>query len=258
VVELEAQGYRSIRQLPGHVELNPVAARQRRAVRSRSVVVETGLAPALAPLDGPLGFLDFETVMPAIPMWPGCAPYETVPVQFSVHLERDGRLEHRAWLAEGDTDPREPLAVALLHATAGARHVLAYHAPFEEQQLLALARAVPHLAAPLRALARRLVDLLPIVRRHVYHPDFHGSFSLKKVLPALVPELGYDDLTIADGLAASRALEGLLLRPPRIDEPGQARLRRDLLRYCERDTLALVRLVRRLRELAGSSAVASE
>jgi predicted RecB family nuclease len=255
VVELESHGFRTIRQVPEHVQLNPVAARQRRAVRSQTVVVEPGLDRVLAQLAGPLAFLDFETIAPAIPRWDGCAPFETVPVQFSVHIERPAPagIEHRAWLAEPGVDPREELAVALLAATAGARHVLAYHAPFEEQQIHALARAVPRVAEPLRQLAGRLVDLLPIVRRHVYHPDFHGSFSLKKVLPALVPELSYEDLGIVDGLAASRVLEHMLLgseSAPPADGTTRAELRRELLRYCERDTLALVRLLRRLRDLA--------
>jgi len=57
----------------------------------------------------------------------------------------------------------------------------------------------------------RLVDLLPIVRSHVYHPDFGGSFSLKAVAPALVPGFTYDDLDIGNGGAASTALESLIL-----------------------------------------------
>jgi predicted RecB family nuclease len=250
VVELEARGYRTIRQVPDYVQLNPVAARQRRAVQAREVVVEPGLKDALANIDGELAFLDFETIMPAIPRWDGCGPYQTTPVQFSVHALRGGRVEHVSWLAEGPEDPRPGLAKALLSATAGAKYVLAYHAPFEEQQIASLARAVPELSEELLALAERLVDLLPIVRRHVYHPNFHGGFGLKKVLPALVPELGYDDLNIADGLAACHTLEALLLRSESFDDETKAKLRRDLSRYCERDTLALVKLLTRLRHLA--------
>lgn len=256
VVELEAQGIRTIRQVPDHIPLNPVAARQRRAVSERRVVVEAGLREDLAVLEGPLAFLDFETIMPAIPPWPGCRPYGQIPVQFSVHRQEGTRVTHHGWIADGSEDPRPALAEALLRATAGARHVLAYHSPFEEQQILSLARAVPHLAAPLRALAERLVDLLPMVRRHVYHPDFHGSFGLKKVLPALVPDLGYEDLGIASGLLASRTLETMLLRPEETDGSAE-QIREDLLRYCERDTLALVRLLAQLRELAADASPAA-
>ena len=89
------------------------------------------------------------------------------------------------------------------------------------------------------------------MRDHVYHPDFGGSFSIKKVLPALVPELGYDDLEIQDGGSASAALETLLLDTDALSAAKRQELRRDLLRYCERDTFAMVRLHERLRALAG-------
>jgi hypothetical protein len=69
----------------------------------------------------------------------------------------------------------------------GARTIVAYHAPFERQCIVQLAEAVPSLAAPLGSIAERLVDLLPIIRNHVYHPDFGGSFSLKRVLPPWCP-----------------------------------------------------------------------
>jgi hypothetical protein len=90
------------------------------------------------------------------------------------------------------------------------------------------------------------------VREHVYHPAFGGSFSLGRVLPALVPGLGYDDLAIGDGALASVAPERLLWSGDAMSPPARARLREDLLRYCTRDTLGLARLLGRLRSLAGS------
>ena len=88
------------------------------------------------------------------------------------------------------------------------------------------------------------------MRDHVYHPDFGGSFSIKKVLPALVPGLGYDDLEIQDGGTAA-AIETLLLDADALTAAQQWSVRRDLLRYCVRDTLGMVRLHERLRALAG-------
>ena len=106
------------------------------------------------------------------------------------------------------------------------------------------------LAAPLHRIADRLVDLLPVVRNHVYHPDFGGSFSLKSVLPAMVPELSYDDLAISEGNMASQELERLLFKEAELTPEAKAQLRSDLLRYCHQDTWGLVRLLRRFRELA--------
>jgi predicted RecB family nuclease len=109
---------------------------------------------------------------------------------------------------------------------------------------------VPRQAAALRDVVSRLVDPLPVVREHVYHPDFDGSFSLKTVLPALVPDLGYTDLAIGDGDTASRELTRLVLADAALPPADRALTREQLLRYCERDTLGMVRVLSRLRELA--------
>jgi hypothetical protein len=185
-----------------------------------------------------------------VPVWPGCHPYEQVPVQFSCHVPGATGLAHHAWLAEGPSDPREAFARALLTACAGARTIVAYNAPFEKGCVVALARALPHLESELTALSSRIVDLLPIVRDNVYHPDFGGSFSIKSVLPALVPGLGYADLEIRDGSAAATTLEALLLDAGSFSPSEHEALRESLLDYCERDTLAMVRLHERLCELS--------
>ena len=126
--------------------------------------------------------------------------------------------------------------------------VLVYSA-FESTQLDQLAERFPDLAPALLRIRDRLFDLLPVVRSHVYHPDFAFSFSIKTVAPALAPGLDWDDLdAIADGASASRALASLAsgLGPPAERE----RLRAALRRYCARDTLALARVHGALREMA--------
>jgi hypothetical protein len=115
-----------------------------------------------------------------------------------------------------------------------------------------LAEAVPELADELEDLAHRIVDLLPIVREHVYHPDFLGSFSLKAVLPALVSELSYADLAIHDGTEASRILETLVLGRDGLALEERTRQEEALRAYCRLDTWGMVRLHERLLELAGA------
>ena len=132
--------------------------------------------------------------------------------------------------------------------------MVAYNAPFERTAIEGLAAACPDLAAGLLGLSHRLVDLLPIVREHVYDPAFGGSFSLKAVLPALVGE-GYGDLAIADGGLASVNLVRLLFEA--VADGERVVLRKNLLAYCARDTWGLVLLLRRLRELATEAAAAS-
>jgi uncharacterized protein DUF2779 len=249
LAELDGQGYRLISDLPDDVQLRPIQDRQRRAVRENRMIVEPALGEALKPFVLPIAFLDFETVGPAIPIWSGCHPYEFVPVQFSCHVQdADGDIVHHEWLADGSDDPRPMLAERLVEACASVRTVVSYHASFERGCVEQLAAAVPALAPALHEIAGHLVDLLPIVRNHVYHPDFGGGFGLKSVLPALVPELRYDDLPIADGGTATLELERLLFSGTELGREDREQLRGDLLRYCARDTWGLVEVLSRLRQ----------
>ena len=84
----------------------------------------------------------------------------------------------------------------------------------------------------------------------VYHPDFHGSFSIKAVLHPLVPELSYNDLVVVDGLVANVEIARLLFVDDRVPPDERDRIRQDLRDYCERDTWAMVKLLEALRDLA--------
>jgi hypothetical protein len=249
---LLAGGIELIRDIPEGTRLSEVQARQVRAVRSGALVVEGPLARSLAALVPPVAYLDFETIAPAIPVWPGCGPYMAVPVQLSCHLvgTGGGAPQHHQHLAEGPGDPRPAMAAAVVRAAAGARTVVAYNAPFERRCLDHLAAAVPSRRQALLELAGKLVDLLPIVRDHVYHPGFGGSFSMKVVAPALVPGIDYAELSIGEGGTASNVLEALLLGDG-IDADDRGTVRAHLLEYCALDTLAMVKIVERLRQLAG-------
>src|SRR5881227_3060659 len=248
-LELEADGFATIYDLPSDLELSVIHARQVKAVRSGRMVVEPTLAKALAPFASPLAFLDFETVSLAVPHWTGCRPWQQVPVQFSVHAEERGALVHHEWIADGPEDPRAALAAALVEACAGAKKIVAYYASFERDCIRQLREAVPGCAKELERIERRLVDLLPVIRRHVYHPDFGGGFSIKKTLPALVPGLSYADLKVQDGEVATVELQRLMFQGAEMPAGERAALREALLRYCERDTWAMVKLLERLRGL---------
>ena len=251
VVTLLADGIKTLHDLPLDFAASGPALRQIRSIKAGEAIIERGLRRDLARLKLPIAFLDFETISPAVPVWPRCRPYEQVPVQFSCHVLGAGDLKHHEWLAEGPNDPREEFARKVISACEGTKTVVAYNAPFERRCINAIADALPHLRPDLKTLTERLRDLLPIVRDHVYHPDFGGSFSIKEVLPALIPGFGYDDLVIQGGSAATTALEVLLLDADALNSENRQALRKNLRRYCERDTFAMVRLHERLRALAG-------
>lgn len=246
VAELVQQGCHTIFDLPDGLVLTAVTERQRKAVVTGRMIVEPGLGAALAALEPPVAYLDFETVALAIPVWKGCRPYDAVPVQLSVHFE-DG--QHHEWIADGPADPREKLAVALVDAVRGAKSIGAYNSPFERRCIQHLRDNVPRFAKALNGVIARLVDALPIVRDHVYHPKFGGSFSLKAVAPALLGTDSYAGLDVADGGTAGVALERLLF-DKRMTAGQQEESRLKLLAYCALDTLALAQVVIHLRRLA--------
>jgi|KBSMisStandDraft_5_1062788.scaffolds.fasta_scaffold104504_2 hypothetical protein len=245
---LVLKGYTRVVDLPSSHKLTPTQKRQRRALECGQLIVEPELREELRAFDGRLGFLDFETISRAVPVWPDVGPWRQVVVQFSYHEQQaDGTFTHRAYLAEGPGDPREELALKLLDATANAEKIVMY-SHFERTRIKELAVWLPHLADRLKALEEKLVDLLPVIQNNVYHPRFAGSFSIKQVLNPLVPDLTYNDLTIVDGLVASVEIARLLFVAHLVKDRDQ--LRQDLLAYCERDTWAMVRLLARLREMA--------
>lgn len=254
-----AKGVHTMSAIPPTEKLNEKQKRQLRAQRTGELIVERGLAEAMRPaLEAPrLGYLDFETIARALPVWDGMGPWRQIAAQFSYH-ERgtNANVTHKEFLAEGPLDPndppddpREPLARAMLEATRDASLVVVYSS-FESTRIKELAAHFPHLEEPLLALRAKLWDLKPAVENNVYHPKFGGSFSLKDVTPALVEGLDYDDLFIFDGKVASVEIARLLFVSGRIPLPQRAKTRKDLLAYCERDTYATVRLVEKLGEMA--------
>lgn len=255
--QLEALGVVTIDQIPETFELTDNQERQRRAVVSGKPVIDPALSEALKSYEGErVAFLDFETVRPAIPIWNGTGPYAQVPAQFSAHvaLRRSGpgavELTHYEWIATTPDDPRPEIAEKVVEACNGAEVVVAFNATFERACIEMLAGAVPALATELEQIKLRIKDLADPVRRHFYHPDFRGSYSLKVVAPTLMPELAYDDLSVADGTTASNRLLSLMLNEPAMDEEIRQRFAKELLAYCERDTWVMVNLLEKLKELA--------
>ena len=246
--KLEAAGIGEIKDIPEELPLSPLHQVVRRAVRQGRVQVHRRrLGQALAAIKPPVRHLDFETFAPAIPRFAGTRPYETIPFLFSVHAEREGQQPaHADYLHEGEDDPRPTLAARLLDAVGQAGSICVY-SRYEWRILRDLAAACPQHADALAAVQSRLVDLWRIVRSCCYHPDFRGRFSLKNVLPALVPGLGYDDLGLADGRVAAALYHRVHANDSRTE---RQRTFAALRAYCQRDTLATVELRKALSALA--------
>jgi len=258
LARLHELGHPTVHTIPEDYPLRPIQERQRRAIVRGGLVIEPTLEDALRAIRGPAAYIDFESIAPAIPPFSDCGPYTQVPVQVSCHrVDLDGTVTHLEWLGQPGEDPRPGLALAVLEACQGAETLVAYSAGFEKQMIRHLKDFVdPAQAAALEALCSRFVDLLPIMRGHVYHPDFGGRFGLKSVTAALLPALHYGDLEVQAGGEASVRLADLILRGDPSEPAAQAAARKDLLAYCARDTETMVALVRVL--LAASEADQAE
>ena len=240
IAELRTLGVDDIREIPDDVHLTAMQQRVRDCVVSDEEFVGAGLGAALNAVRWPLMFLDFETCQSAIPRFTGTGVYRQLPVQWSLHvLQRDGTLHHREFIHDDDSDPRLPFALSLLEALQGDGSIVVYSS-FEKTIIKKLAEDLFHVAIGLEALLPRLHDLMKVIRRDYYHPAFRGSFSIKKVLPALVPALDYSDLQIQGGAAAAALYRRMIDSDTPIAERDS--IRENLLRYCERDTLAMVKV----------------
>ena len=239
---IETRGTRELRDLPDDL-LNPTQQRVKAATLSgQAFFDQNAAAQALAGHKLPGFFLDFETIQFGVPIWQGTRPYQQMPFQFSVHrLGRTGRVAHQAFLDLTGGNPSLPFAQALLAACGERGPVFVYNAAFEQTRIRELAERHPRLAPALHAINDRIVDLLPVARQHYYHPSQQGSWSIKAVLPALCPDLRYDNLDgVQDGGAAQQAyLEAIA---PATSAARKAELERQLLAYCRLDTWAMVRL----------------
>ena len=210
-------------------------------------VVSHDLGAQLAEVIYPAAFLDFETIMPALPVYTGTRPYQTIPFQWSLHIqEADGRLTHREFLNDDADDPREGLIVSLLDAVPPRGSIVVY-SPYEQRMLNELARDFPRYEGRLMSLYDRLFDLLPVIRTS-YRNSAMSNNSLKSVVPVLVMGGGYSDLEIQEGSAASASYVRMISADTSGEE-GDG-IRKALLAYCRMDTEALVRVLAALSKLA--------
>jgi len=238
---LSQAGVVSLLDAPADLNLTDTQARVLQSVRDNEIFIGPDLRNDLDQIRWPCHYLDFETVATVMPLYPGGSCHDQVLTQYSIHTSAGVGQEptHREFLADAQQEQERELAEALIEALQGEGSVLVYSS-FEKQRINALADRFDDLAKPLRHIVDRLVDLCAVISKNVYHPGFKGSFSIKKVLPVLVQGLGYDDLPVADGDTAIMQFAKMA----RGEITGQAAdaTRQALLDYCERDTIAMVRL----------------
>lgn len=243
IMELEAAGIKDLREVPDN-KLTELQLRVKQVSSTGQPYFDAnGAAKDLSGHPCPCLFLDFESVQFGVPIWAGTKPYQQICFQFSLHrLNADGSLAHTEFLDLSGNDPSEAFAMALIQACGtDTKAVFVFNAAFEKTRITELAGKFPVLKKELLDINSRIVDLMPITKNRYYHPSQEGSWSIKKVLPALVPELKYSDLDgVQDGnMAIAAYLEAI---EPETTADRKQEIEQQLSKYCELDTYSMVRI----------------
>jgi len=248
--EMYYKGLRGYEDIPNDFGLNATQQLQVETYKSKKAYInKTIIKDFLNTIQFPINFFDFETFQNAIPRFDNQRPYMQIPFQYSLHiLHEDGTLEHKEFLGDENSDPRDDLITQMLQDITPTGSIVAYNQSFEMSRIKELSQLNQDKKEELLALNKRFIDLIvPFRGRGYYHPDFNGSFSIKSVLPAMFPndaELDYKKLgSIQNGGDAMDTFANLHLLK---DQSKRDEIRNDLLAYCRLDTLAMVKIWEKL------------
>ena len=246
IKKLHANHIYDIRDIPIEMLSSDNHKRVHRITLEGKPELDQAVGKIVSELAYPRYYLDFEGIQFAIPIWKNAKAFQQLPFQFSCHIEKDSSsLTHEEFLDVSGSDPRRALAEALLKACGKEGPIIVYYQAYEKKRIEELADLFPDLSESLLQLNDRVWDLWPVVRAHYYHPEMKGSWSIKKVLSCLVPELSYSELgAVQDGTQAQQAYFDLIGNT--LDENQKNQLIDELRQYCKLDTLAMVEIVRKL------------
>ncbi len=251
-IDLYKNGILHLKDIPQEY---PLTAKQQLQVQTElSEIIHIQKEDILAFLNQihyPLYFLDFEAFQMASPPFDRLKPYQQVAFQYSLHYQMSptSEIKHTAFLAMPNEDPRELMAISLAHDIPENACVVSYSAGYEKLVFKQLAHDFPEFSKKLLTIESNILDLMtPFEKKQLYTKAMNGSHSIKMVLPALVPELNYDSLNIKDGLSAALAYQRLHISS---EWAEIMQIKNDLLEYCKMDTLAMVKLLEKLKLMVG-------
>ncbi len=242
----EEQGITKLLDIPNDFELKPKQILQLEAAKLDKPIIHS--EPIKQFLDGlqyPLYFLDYETMGAVVPFFDGHQPYKQYPFQYSLHIldSPEAELRHAEYLHTENSNPIEALSKQLRHDIGENGSVITWNMGFEKGCNDLMATLLPEYAEFYQNLNERIVDLgMPFAKGWYTHKDFRTSWSIKNILPVLVPELSYKDLEIQDGTAAQRTWMHTVLDGKNQELKDQ--IMSDLVEYCKLDTLAMVEIWR--------------
>jgi len=250
-IELYKQGIVEIADVPETFEMTQKQAEAVANYKSQKTYIDKkAIKEFCDTLSYPIYYLDFETYQQAIPLYKGIKPFEQIPFQYSLHVEHsEGSLEHYEFLAEAGKDAKRALAQQLVKDIPLHVNTLAYNMSFEKGVIKRLAEQFEDLHVELMSIHDNMKDLMvPFQKKHFVSPSMKGSYSIKYVLPALVPQMqeAYKKLDgVQNGGDAMRVFASLHVKS--LEE--QNTIREQLKEYCKLDTLAMVKVLEKLKEI---------
>ena len=242
IAQLTAGGYSDLTKVPLELLDHSKHIRMHQSIIINNSTLDPEASNELKSLAYPRYYLDFETIAFAVPIWKGTHPYLQIPFQWSCHVEKEnGELTHYEFLDISGNDPRYEFSKSLIEVLGSVGPIIVYSASFEGARIKELAKEYPELGDRLLKLVDRFFDLLPLARNNYYHPDMKGSWSIKAILPTIDSELDYANLVVSDGAQAQQAYREAI-DPTRSSE-SRIEIRKEMLKYCAQDTLAMVKIV---------------
>jgi len=249
--ELISQGILDIKDVPKFFALN---SKQRLIVdvaqSNQECIDREAIQQEFQHFTFPLYFLDYETFLSAIPMFDGYKPQQQMVFQYSIHKvdSLNGDIGHSEHLAITKEDPSKSLIRQLREDIGSTGTVFVWNKTFEITRNKELGILHPKYSEFLADLNERIYDLGDFVNFGFYiHLRFKGSWSIKNVLPIMVPELGYDEMDISKGDQAMMAWWELIHDKFPMDDAEKTKTA--LLEYCKMDTWAMVKIWKKLLEL---------
>lgn len=248
---LEEMNITSVYDIPHDFPLTEKQRFQVQVAQSKQPSIDAdGIKVDLNRLEYPLYFIDYESFNPAIPMYDSYRPYDQIPFQWSLHImkELNGELEHFEFIETEQVDPIPAFLTNLKEVVSDKGSIIVWNKSFEGTQNKRMGEIHPEFQLFCEDMNNRMYDLMEIFRDGIYaHPKFKGSYSIKKVLPVLVPDLSYDGMDIAEGATAMASWDEMVNKDSLPER--KEKIRKDLLKYCKLDTLAMVRIFEELIDL---------
>ena len=248
ITELVSFQNQILTDIPLDIKLNEYQKLQIESLRQGEAIIDhSSIKKDLNNLIYPLHFIDYETYASAIPKIDGLSPHKHLTFQVSIHtLTKNGDISHYEYLAD-----KMELCIEMLKGmqefTGLSGTFISWHASFEIGRNNDMIKWIPGFSQYLTYINQNMYDLEIIFKKYYVDHKFHGSSSIKKVLPVICSEFSYSNLDIQDGTMALDTW-GRLVTDTNFNE-DKNKTRKNLLLYCELDTLAMVEIFKVLKAI---------